>query len=106
VRGAVVYPGFFAIESQKTTLKEVIAMAGGFTPEAQLSAARIFRRPKSDEGVPLPASIPPDLDFIRQQLIRTGDLDAEEIANFNLEFGARRNYVSADFRAIFNNQSP
>lgn len=106
VRGAVVYPGFFAIESQKTTLKEVIAMAGGFTPEAQLSAARIFRRPKSDEGVPLPANIPPDLDFIRQQLIRTGDLDAEEIANFNLEFGARRNYVSADFRAIFNNQSP
>ncbi len=104
VKGAVEYPGFYAIESQKTTLKEVIALAGGFTKEALLSGARIFRRPKSEEGVPLPANAPQDLDFIRQQLIRTGDLDAEEAANFNLEFGARRNYVSADFRAIFSGQ--
>ncbi|MCS7013173.1 MAG: SLBB domain-containing protein [Chloroherpetonaceae bacterium] len=105
VRGAVAYPGFYAIESQKTTLKEVIALAGGFTSEALLSAARIFRRQKSEEGVPLPANVPPDLDFIRQQLIRTGDLDAEELANFNLELGARRNYVAADFRAIFSGKS-
>lgn len=105
VRGAVAYPGFYAIESQKTTLREVIALAGGFTSEALLSAARIFRRQKSEEGVPLPANVPPDLDFIRQQLIRTADLDAEELANFNLELGARRNYVAADFRAIFNGKA-
>jgi protein involved in polysaccharide export with SLBB domain len=100
VRGAVMYPGFFAIESQKTTLQEVIALAGGFTKEALLSGARIFRKPKTEEGVPLPANAPQDLEFIRSQLIRAGDLDAEEIANFNLELGARRNYVSADFRTL------
>jgi len=78
-----------------------VPVAGGFTKEALLAGARIFRKSKSDEGVPLPANVPQDLDFIRQQLVRTGDLDAEEATNFNLEFGARRNYVSADFKSIF-----
>jgi protein involved in polysaccharide export with SLBB domain len=41
--GEVLYPGFIPITNNKTTIKDVIQMAGGFTPEADLSRSEIIR---------------------------------------------------------------
>ncbi len=43
VQGEVAAPGFYDIEEGKTTLSEIIARAGGFTPRAVLPAAYILR---------------------------------------------------------------
>ncbi len=49
VGGEVVYPGWYAITPRQDRLSDVIARAGGFTAEADLSAGRILR-PHSPSG--------------------------------------------------------
>jgi protein involved in polysaccharide export with SLBB domain len=41
--GAVKWPGVYPIQKEKTTLKEVIQRAGGFTDDADLSYSKIIR---------------------------------------------------------------
>jgi protein involved in polysaccharide export with SLBB domain len=61
VAGEVVHPGRYPVRSDTTTVRELVEMAGGFTPRASLTQARLMR-------VPLPAtrgetelrSIPPE----------------------------------------------
>jgi len=43
VQGEVVFPSYYDIEEGKTTVSEIIARAGGFTPRAILSSAYILR---------------------------------------------------------------
>ncbi|MFH0776993.1 MAG: SLBB domain-containing protein [Candidatus Eisenbacteria bacterium] len=41
--GEVLFPGYYAINRREDRLSDVVMRAGGFTPEADLSAARIIR---------------------------------------------------------------
>lgn len=43
VTGEVVYPGFYVVEKNETTLREAIEIAGGFTEDASLWEARVMR---------------------------------------------------------------
>jgi protein involved in polysaccharide export with SLBB domain len=43
VGGEVVFPGWYAISPRQDRLSDVVARAGGFTPEADLSAGRVLR---------------------------------------------------------------
>ncbi|KPJ61635.1 MAG: hypothetical protein AMJ46_00630 [Latescibacteria bacterium DG_63] len=43
VGGEVVFPGWYAINPRQDKLSDVIARAGGFTPEADLSGGRVLR---------------------------------------------------------------
>ncbi len=44
IQGRVIYPGTFRIENGKTTLRELVEMAGGLKPDANLRAAFLERR--------------------------------------------------------------
>lgn len=44
VRGEVMYPGVYAIVKDSTTLGQIMAKCGGFTDEALIREARLFRR--------------------------------------------------------------
>ncbi len=44
IYGFVQYPGSFPIENAKTTLRELVALAGGLKPEASIRSAYIERR--------------------------------------------------------------
>jgi len=43
VTGQVRYPGFYPVRPDTTTVRELVAMAGGFTPEASLTSATLRR---------------------------------------------------------------
>lgn len=101
VRGEVQYPGFYAVEPRKTTLKEVVRLAGGFKPEALLSKSRVFRRPTSDDQAGKQIEGVGDPDFFKALVARTSNLDPEEFGSFDFEYNVRRNYVSVDFRQLF-----
>jgi len=51
VRGEVLFPGWYPINPREDKLSEVVARAGGLTPEADLSGARVIRprSPASDK---------------------------------------------------------
>jgi protein involved in polysaccharide export with SLBB domain len=101
IKGEVRYPGYYAIDIGKTTLKQAFQITGGFTERALINGARIYRRPKSDdqlERVPVAIS---DAEFEKLILLRTNNLNIEELGNFDFEYNVRRNYVSANFTEIF-----
>jgi protein involved in polysaccharide export with SLBB domain len=58
VTGQLRRPGSYAIESRKTTLREIIERAGGFTEDAAIADARLTRRTAIERD--------PYLDQIRQ----------------------------------------
>ena len=48
IQGRVVYPGTYRIENGRTTLRELVEMAGGLKPDANLRAAFLERRKSLD----------------------------------------------------------
>lgn len=101
LKGEVKFPGYFAIEEGKTTLKEIIKLAGGFTEKALISSARIYRKPRpEDPNAKEPIQIT-DPEFERARLLRGSNLNPEEAQTFDIDYSARRNYVSLNFKDIF-----
>ncbi len=45
IRGEVFYPGVFSLERKDETISSVVARAGGLTPDAYLTGARVVRQP-------------------------------------------------------------
>ena len=91
--GEVRYPGVYAIKEDTTTLTEVIAMAGGFTAQASLDEAEMFRAGYSaiedtelDRRIKL-SSEEQISDFEREYLIQKSD--------------PKQGRVSVDFKALF-----
>lgn len=105
VKGQVKFPGYFAIEEGKTSLKEVIKLAGGFTKEALISGGRIYRKPRpEDPNAKEPIQIT-DPNFERARILRGSNLNPEEAETFDIDYNAQRNYVSINFNEIFEAQS-
>ncbi|MCS6990017.1 MAG: SLBB domain-containing protein [Chloroherpetonaceae bacterium] len=101
IKGEVKFPGYFAIEEGKTTLKDVVKLAGGFTDKALLNGAKIYRKPRpEDPNAKEPIAIT-DPGFERARIVRGSNLNPEEAQTFDIDYGARRNYVSANFPEIF-----
>ena len=48
IQGRIVYPGTYRIENGKTTLRELVDLAGGLKPDANLRAAFLERRKSLD----------------------------------------------------------
>ena len=63
IYGFVQFPGTFPIESAKTTLKELVSLAGGLKPEASVRAAYIERRRSQSRK---PTSETSELDFFER----------------------------------------
>lgn len=61
VRGEVRRPGIYPIRNDTTTVRELVEMAGGFTPRASLTQARLTRQPPPlNRGETELRSVPPE----------------------------------------------
>lgn len=85
--GYVVYPGTYPIIEGETTLRDLVAAAGGIRPDGLLRAAYLERRGRSAEPAP------PVRDGMTDRDQRAALLEAETFENARLSglpFGSRR----------------
>ena len=90
VAGEVVHPGVYPIRSDTTTVRELVEMAGGFTPRASLAQARLLR-------------VPPTLTRGEAQLqtIPAEQLTREERQILQVRTVSDANSVVIDFQQLF-----
>ncbi len=95
VYGEVKNPGVYIFESNKSKVKEIIENAGGFTPDAYLPLARIYRFNKDDEY---------QMDISRKynESFQYSNLTLEDTTRFLIDMHYPKNYVSCDFDMLFN----
>jgi polysaccharide biosynthesis/export protein len=63
IQGEVAKPGRYPLRPNVTTVRELVEMAGGFTPQASPAETFLHRadtRPRSEESLPL-AAVPPEI---------------------------------------------
>lgn len=92
IRGEVRFPGAYPITREKTTISQVLLLAGGLTPEAAPAEALVLRRDPNVEVDPLLA-VP---DYLRLRDMRLSELNKEEREYFTYESTLRRSTVSVD----------
>lgn len=61
IEGQVLHPGTYPIRDDTTTVRELVAMAGGFTPQASLVDATLRRSPVGERARDELANVPPEL---------------------------------------------
>ncbi|UCB51995.1 MAG: SLBB domain-containing protein [Candidatus Zixiibacteriota bacterium] len=89
VRGEVYYPGAYHIEEDKTTVSDIVAKAGGFTPHASLAEAEMIR---SYNVV--------DPEFERLKNIPVADMTDSEYEYFRLRSRENPGRVACDFEKL------
>ncbi len=95
IEGEVVRPQAYAIIPGKTTLRDVIGRAGGFTPFASMNGAYI-RRPDD------PLAMRPAQQVVDPKSgMATSELALEDTLRFMFDQQVQQNLVSADFVAVF-----
>ncbi|ROL61297.1 hypothetical protein D9V86_06420 [Bacteroidetes/Chlorobi group bacterium ChocPot_Mid] len=94
VIGNVQKEGVYKIESDKTTIKEVIDMCGGFTNDAYLPLATIIRR---DESLTDPKSV----NYQLMEKFKHSSLTIYDTTRYQMEIIMREPRVACDFEAIF-----
>lgn len=98
VRGEVQNPGTYLITEQKTKLKDVIKMAGGFTEKAYLPISYIIR---GDEQNSTPTNPRRKIN----EYFRNSPLVLEDTTRFYADIMEKLPFVSVDFNACFNKGS-
>ncbi|MEZ4653874.1 MAG: SLBB domain-containing protein [Candidatus Eisenbacteria bacterium] len=92
VRGEVEYPGSYPIVEGETRITEVIAWAGGFTPEAFLQESQLIRR----ESLRLE-----DREFERLRNIPVADMKPDEYEYFKVRSRETPGLMVVDFHQLF-----
>jgi protein involved in polysaccharide export with SLBB domain len=90
ITGQVVHPGLYPVISGETTLRALIRMAGGFTPEASLGQASLIRPARGIDGPPSNGDSTP-LEL----------LSSEERRIRKIETSANPTRVVVDFKRVF-----
>ena len=90
--GEVRYPGVYPVTPNQTTLTDIIAMAGGFTENANLDEASILRRSTSTAQ---------DLDYARLLRMSVADMTQEEYDLYKSLARSRQGEISIDFVRLF-----
>jgi polysaccharide export outer membrane protein len=90
INGEVLYPGVYDIEEDQSKLSEVIARAGGFTPDASLAEAEMIR-----------VYNVVDPEFERLKNIPVADMTKSEYNYFKLRARERPGKVAVDFEKLF-----
>jgi protein involved in polysaccharide export with SLBB domain len=90
IEGEVFYPGVYDIEEDQTKLSEVIARAGGFTPDASLAEAEMIR-----------VYNVVDPEFERLKSIPVADMTKSEYDYFKLRARETSGKMAADFEKLF-----
>ncbi|HEY3876451.1 MAG TPA: SLBB domain-containing protein [Candidatus Kapabacteria bacterium] len=94
LRGEVAQPGVYPIADGKTTLSDVIKMAGGLTANAYPAAGTVLRHTYAES---LEAGTPEDI----QRSTRLEDLSVADTGNFSRQLSMRRPAVSVDMKRLF-----
>ena len=94
VRGEVARPGLYPIQKDSTLLSDVIALAGGFLPQADLRSAEVIR------GIPSVQESNME-KLLSQRTVSV--LPREDTATYNAETNLRiiRGALSVDFSRLF-----
>jgi len=92
--GNVQKPGVYPIVNDKTTIKELIEMSGGFTAEAYLPLATIVRR---DESLTDPKSV----NYQLMEKFKHSNLTIYDTTRYQIDIIMREPRVACDFEAIF-----
>jgi len=90
IRGEVLYPGVYEIEEDQTKLSEVIAKAGGFTPDASLAEAEMLR-----------VYNVVDPEFERLKSIPVADMTKSEYNYFKMRTRERPGRVGVNLEKLF-----
>jgi protein involved in polysaccharide export with SLBB domain len=98
VQGEVNKPGIYIINEGKTTLTDIIQLAGGFTDKAHLPLARIYRITQPIEYVMDPRRT-------INETFQYSNLTLEDTTRFFLDMDYPKNVVSCDFVEVFNNNN-
>lgn len=95
IYGEVKNPGVYLFEPNKSKVREVINLAGGFTPDAYLPLARIYRFNKDDEY---------QMDVSRNyyESFQYSNLTLEDTTRFLIDMHYPKNFVSCDFEKLYN----
>ena len=94
IEGEVTHPGVYVIQKGHTTLRNIIAQAGGFTEEASLSEAVVVRYPKAGEK-----AVDPEAERISS--IPVPDRTDLENQYFIMKSRERPGQMVVDFVALF-----
>ncbi len=94
VVGEVNEPGVYTIDPNKTKLKDIINMAGGFTENAYLPLAYVIRR---DNYI----SNSKTLNYRLLENFQHSNLTAQDTTRFKIDMLMRQPTVSTDFVAVF-----
>ena len=92
IKGEVQYPGSYPIERDKTTLHQLIGLAGGFTPDASLEEATVTRKIDENER---------DKEFDRLSKIQPSDMREDEYEYFKARSRERIGQMVVDFKRLF-----
>jgi protein involved in polysaccharide export with SLBB domain len=92
VLGEIAYPGRYAIIDGKTRVSDVVAMAGGLTPDAFLNEARLIRTEAIRQEDP---------EFERLKKIPPGDMDEDEYAYFKVKSRENPGQMVVHFHELF-----
>jgi protein involved in polysaccharide export with SLBB domain len=95
VDGEVLNPGTYPITPGKTTLTELVHMAGGFTAEAWPGLAELYRRQTGVDGFAL------DQDRERNRNFEKSNLVYEDTLYWAIGSRMREGQVSVDFHRLF-----
>jgi protein involved in polysaccharide export with SLBB domain len=91
VRGEIHYPGYYAISEDATRLSEVIAWAGGVTPEAFLREAKVVRRG---------ALKLEDKEYERLKDLPPSEMTPDEYEYFKLKSREQQGLMVVDFERL------
>ena len=92
IRGMVLYPGWYPIVRDETTLTEVIKMAGGMTEDAYLEEATLIRQAVTTSADP---------EYERLLQILVADMSNEEYEYFKVRGRERLGKFAIDFVKLF-----
>jgi polysaccharide biosynthesis/export protein len=90
--GEVRYEGSYSIIQGKSTLRDIVLQAGGFTPNASLEEAVLIRKPPESEK---------DIEFERLQKIPAADMREDEYEYFKARSREKIGMMVVDFKKLF-----
>ena len=97
ITGEVLFPGYYVVEPEGTTLREVIERAGGFTELASLVEARVVRH-----QVPVEAGKDPE--FARLRTVPVSDRTEDDNQYFIMKSREKPGQMVINFAALFDNE--
>lgn len=92
IKGYVRYPGWYKINKNSTTLKNIIDEAGGFLPEASLTEASVSRKMDVEETDP---------EYERLKTIPVENMTEDEYDYYKAKSRQHSGTVVVDFVALF-----